>query len=479
MRPVSLLLAATGLTFLSLTSGAPAQVDVSPAADTQTNREGFDPNSENPTKCYIVTRDDIQYGEKPGIDPATGRECRPVTADVIERIGAYKGGDRPKRIESGDPTFFSLRTGEPIVWFHKNKDGEIELFDLMGFDPETGDELMPISKQVVSVWREQEKRRKEDESRRRQEAARRAPQVVDPDKYDPFDPLTGKPRVWYSRDEQGHYQFYDNPGFDPRTGEALAIITRDILDQWSRSRRQQTQSCYVITKDPNHPVQYRDRPGIDPDTGRQCRLVTPELVERLREYEKGNRPNRIKGEPTFFDLRTGEPVIWYYKNQKGEIEIFDLMGFHPDTGEELLPITKEIVALWQEQSKRRPPKLVDWRNYELFDPLTGEPRVWYWRSQDGDYEFYDNDGYHPRTGERLISLTREAATKIVKEAEEREKTYQSADACQVEVYALDLRDFHEASHHLKITPVLCASEAPSEPITPLAWLGYVDAIERR
>jgi hypothetical protein len=97
------------------------------------------------------------------------------------------------------------------------------------------------------------------------------------------------------------------------------------------------------------------------------------------------------------------------------------MGFHPDTGVELLPATKEVAAASQEQSKRRPPKLVDWKNYELFDPLTGEPRVWYWRSEDGNYEFYDNDGYHPPTGERLISLSREAASKIVKEAEEREK----------------------------------------------------------
>jgi len=119
MRPVSLLLAATGLTFLCLTSGAPAQVDVSPAADTQTNREGFDPNSENPTKC--VTRDDIQYGEKPGIDPATGRVCRPVTADVIERIGAYKGGDRPKKIESGDPTFLVFAPAKQSSGFTKTK----------------------------------------------------------------------------------------------------------------------------------------------------------------------------------------------------------------------------------------------------------------------------------------------------------------------------------------------------------------------
>jgi hypothetical protein len=309
------------------------------------------------------------------------------------------------------------------VWYHKSASGEIQLFDLMGFDPETGDELLPIAKQIVALWRDQEKRRKEDESRRTQQQARRAPQLVDPEKYEPFDPRSGKPRVWWSRNEEGEYQFYDNPGFDPRTGEALAIVSREVLADWSKSRRKRgDQSCYIITEDPKQPVQYGESPGIDPNTGRQCRLVTPELLERLREYEEGNRPTRIQNnEPTFFDLRAGEPIVWYYKNHKSEIEIFDLMGFHPETGEELLPITREVVALWQEESKRRPPKQVDLKNYELFDPLTGEPRVWSWRSDQGKYEFYDNDGYHPRTGERLLSLTKDAAVKIVEEVEEQAK----------------------------------------------------------
>jgi DUF2075 family protein len=42
--------------------------------------------------------------------------------------------------------------------------------------------------------------------------------------------------------------------------------------------------------------------------------------------------------------------------------------------------------------------------------------------------------------------------------------YETADARQVEDYALDLRDFHEASHRLTIVPVLCATEAPAEPM---------------
>ena len=51
------------------------------------------------------------------------------------------------------------------------------------------------------------------------------------------------------------------------------------------------------------------------------------------------------------------------------------MGFHPETGEELVPITKEVVSLWQEQSKRRPPRQVDLKSHELFDLLGRVARV--------------------------------------------------------------------------------------------------------
>jgi hypothetical protein len=38
-------------------------------------------------------------------------------------------------------------------------------------------------------------------------------------------------------------------------------------------------------------------------------------------------------------------------------------------------------------------------------------------------------------------------------------SYQPRDIQQVEDYALDLRDFHEGSHHLPIVPVLCSTDA--------------------
>jgi hypothetical protein len=168
---LSPILLSTVFVFLNLGGVALAQSEPPPPVGSGADRDTFDPASRTGRKCYVVTRDDIRYGESPGIDPATGRECRPVTAEVIERLRAYKWGNRPQRIESTDPIFFSLRTGEPIVWYHKDEND-------LGFDPGTGDELVPITKEMVALWRDQEKKRKEDEGRRKKDEARRAPQLM-------------------------------------------------------------------------------------------------------------------------------------------------------------------------------------------------------------------------------------------------------------------------------------------------------------
>lgn len=172
----------------------------------------------NATKCYIVSRDAITCGDRPGIDPVTGRECRPVTPEVAERIDAYQHGKRPAKVVVDEPTFFDLRTGYPIIWFKKMAQNRIEIFDLMGFHPETGDELQPVTREVVELWKQQK--------------ARHAPNEVDPHTYPLFDPITGEARAWYRQSDGGDYQFFDRPGFHSQTGEALKPITADVLNAW-------------------------------------------------------------------------------------------------------------------------------------------------------------------------------------------------------------------------------------------------------
>jgi hypothetical protein len=150
--------------------------------------------------------------------------------------------------------------------------------------------------------------------------------------------------------------------------------------------------------------------------------MTDQLIERLREYEKGKRPTKIvSDDPTFFDRATGEPIVWYLKTAAGQIELFDLMGFHPATGEELLPVTKEVANEWSQQRRKCVPAPVKISpDTRIFDPASGNPRLWYWRSANGEYEFFDCEGFHPRNGEALKPFNQETLSKYEKDLREKE-----------------------------------------------------------
>ena len=173
-------------------------------------------------KCYVMMRDNFKIRNRVGIDPETGRECRPMTPQMAEKLEEYRKGKRATPIVGGEPAFFDALSGEPVIWYSRAKSGAIEIFDLMGFHPRTGEELLPVTPQVADAWQTQ-----------MATVIRRAPGRVDPEKYNPFDPVTGAPRMWVWQ-EGSQYEFYDGPGFQPRTGESLKIVSRDVLAAWRR-----------------------------------------------------------------------------------------------------------------------------------------------------------------------------------------------------------------------------------------------------
>ena len=400
-------------------------------------------SQKNAKQCYIIQRDArapvIYRDNRPGIDPETGRECRLVTTGLIERLKEYAEGKRPGKIKARPPEFFDPRTSEPIVWY-VDHGGAIEFFDLLGFHPETSEELLPVTPEIVDRWKAQQA-----------QASKKPPAPVDPDTHPFFDLKTGRPNIWHSPGENGALEFFDGPGFHPRTGNALTEITRDFADKRLRERadrlareekeradllqrqekeradreysKQNAPQCYIIQRGARAPVIYRDnRPGIDPETGRECRLVTTGLIERLKEYAEGKRPGKIKARPPeFFDPRTSEPIVWYV-DHGGAIEIFDLLGYHPETGEELLPVTPEIVDRWkaqQAQASKKPPAPVDPDTYPFFDLKTGRPNIWHSPGENGALEFFDGPGFHPRTGNALTEITRDFADKRLRERADR------------------------------------------------------------
>jgi hypothetical protein len=187
-----------------------------------------DPNydtSGKTEKCYVLKRDGITILNHVGVDPDTGRECKLLTPQMTEKYNAYKDGKRPQTVTDSNPAFFDPISGEPIIWFAKAEAGRIELFDLMGFHPQTGEELRPVDKQIVDEWRKQSSK-----------IVRRVPnRIPDPDKYGFFDPLTGNAKVWFWVSEAGEYEFYDGPGFHPTSGDALKLASRDAIAGWRQA----------------------------------------------------------------------------------------------------------------------------------------------------------------------------------------------------------------------------------------------------
>jgi hypothetical protein len=181
-------------------------------------------------KCYVLSRSvGVKFRELGReIDPETGLPCRAYTPVIFERLKKYQQGFRPRPFEAGQE-FFDTTTGEPVVWYWKSRIGEIKLFDLMGFSPEDGEELKSVTPEIVDAFKEQEINRQKEFDR-----LNKPPRPVDPNTYPPFDAATGKPQVWYWRDPDGNYEFFDNQGFHPITGDELKIINKDVIKEWKQ-----------------------------------------------------------------------------------------------------------------------------------------------------------------------------------------------------------------------------------------------------
>jgi len=59
--------------------------------------------------------------------------------------------------------------------------------------------------------------------------------IQDPDKFGFFDPLTGNAKVWFWVSETGEYEFYNGPGFHPKSGDPLKLIDRDAIATWKKA----------------------------------------------------------------------------------------------------------------------------------------------------------------------------------------------------------------------------------------------------
>lgn len=112
-----------------------------------------------------------------------------------------------------------------------------------------------------------------------------------------FDPITGKPRYTFSQNPTGEVEFF--PSYN----------------------------------------------NFDPKTGRPVTLLSSKEVENMEMKKNGApkiKPLRVSKNSQFF-RSDGSPLFSYIEWTDGRIEFFVKGGVHPQTGEALSPVNKQIV----------------------------------------------------------------------------------------------------------------------------------------
>lgn len=100
---------------------------------------------------------------------------------------------------------------------------------------------------------------------------------------------------------------------------------------------------------------FSSAPDIDPRWGIRYKPVTEEVMKQYHAWQKTGQYETM---PTirpgkYFDMLTGEPLVWYGERPEGEIELFPLPGFDPKYGNRLKPITHEAIARYTRQVQAR------------------------------------------------------------------------------------------------------------------------------
>jgi hypothetical protein len=136
---------------------------------------------------------------------------------------------------------------------------------------------------------------------------------------------------------------------------------------------------------------------------------------------------------TYFH-HTGEQVVAtkYYAVTPEGIRYFDTPGIDPKYGITLKPATPEMVANEERRKRGNVPKPLAFRSISeitFFDPLDGQPVVWFSRSAEGELVLFSSPGYDPVTEQELLPVTpqvvaafkqQQQAVEAKKQADERQ-----------------------------------------------------------
>ena len=137
---------------------------------------------------------------------------------------------------------------------------------------------------------------------------------------------------------------------------------------------------------------------------------------------------------TYFHHTGDKVVATKYCDTMEGIRCFDTPGVDPKYGIVLKPITPEMVGILARRERGEIPKpLIFGSTSEItfFDPLDGQPKVWFGRSSEGEITLFSSPGYDPTTDQELTAVNHQIVEEF-RQQQRRAEEKKQADERQIQ-----------------------------------------------
>jgi len=145
--------------------------------DLTLGRDVFFGKDGQPRRFFVIRPDEglVVTGSQTQ-DPITQEKPLPISREIVPSIRAMYRGQAPvvlKPTEIDERRIFDPSNGRALIWYHRDASGAFRLYNGPGFDPESQEPLLPITKELVPALKSYIKNEKAafSERKRREEMA--------------------------------------------------------------------------------------------------------------------------------------------------------------------------------------------------------------------------------------------------------------------------------------------------------------------
>jgi hypothetical protein len=116
-----------------------------------TRNEFFD-ESGNPIKFYALVPGGVEFSDRRGAEREFGVPFRPVTKDNITWLRRIHAGQIQVVTNPGERDWFDRVTGDALLFYVSDSNGNLRFYDGPGHDPSTQKELTPVTPAIRAEW---------------------------------------------------------------------------------------------------------------------------------------------------------------------------------------------------------------------------------------------------------------------------------------------------------------------------------------